>query len=338
MMTLRFVSAILGLTIEVFMRKIQFTLSAILSILLVLDACTTSTTIPTATVVPSQELSPSPIPARTATVVPSQKPSASPTTVRTATAVSSQEPSATATPTKEPPLVTPVESAFAEGNPTAAPLDDIIKSHTVTFETPDGATIAGELYGSGKTAVIFSVMGNCKPGWREFAWLTAAQGLMALTYQWRDCGPSGPTNETELIQNFVNDARGAINFVRGQGAEKIILAGASLGGVASAKLAIESQASGIIMFASPLQIPGSDFKIEEADLNTAIPKLFLTAKEDYVVPLDSSRALYDIAAQPKEWQTYPGNEHGTELFDTDIGQEVQMRILAFILETASATP
>jgi len=178
-------------------------------------------------------------------------------------------------------------------------------------------------------------MGSCKPGWREFAWLTASQGLMALTYPWRDCGPSGPTNEAALIQNFVNDARGAINFVRSQGAEKIILAGASLGGLASAKLAIESQASGIIVFASPLQIPRSDFKIEAAELNTDIPKLFLTAENDPVVSLDASRALYDLAAEPKEWQAYPGNEHGTELFETEVGEEVQQRILRFILEIAS---
>jgi alpha-beta hydrolase superfamily lysophospholipase len=245
--------------------------------------------------------------------------------------VPSQEPSRTSA----PPPITPVESAFAPGNPTAAPLEDILRSHTVTFDTPDGATITGELYGSGKTAVIFSVMGNCQPGWREFAQLTAAQGLMALTYQWRDCGPAGPTDEAKLIQNFVNDARGAIGFVRARGAEEIILAGASLGGVASAKLAIEAQASGIIVFASPRQIPRSDFKVEAEELNTDIPKLFLTAEEDYVVPLKDSRALYDLAAEPKEWQTYPGNEHGTELFETDLGEEVQLRILQFILEIAS---
>jgi esterase/lipase len=160
---------------------------------------------------------------------------------------------------------------------------------------------------------------------------------MALTYPWRDCGPSGPTSEAALVQNFLNDARGAINFVRDQGAEKIILAGASLGGVAVAKLAIESQASGIIVFASPLEIPGWDFRIEAAELNTEIPKLFLTAENDSVVPLSSSRALYDLAAEPKEWQSYPGNEHGTDLFSTAIGEEVQLRILEFILETVSPT-
>lgn len=281
------------------MNRLPFAPALFLLLLLILNACTTATAI-------------------------------APTT----TPIRIPEPS----PTGEVFLITPVESAFAPGNPTAAPLDDIIKSHTVTFETPDGASIKGELYGSGKTAVIFSVMGNCKPGWREFAQLTAAQGLMALTYPWRDCGSSGPTNEAELMRNFVNDARGAVNFVRDRGAEKIILAGASLGGVASAKLAIESQASGIIVFASPLQIPGSDFKIEAAELDTGIPKLFLTAEQDSVVTLDASRALYDIAAEPKEWQTYPGTAHGTDLFDTNVGEEVQKRILEFILETASAAP
>jgi pimeloyl-ACP methyl ester carboxylesterase len=249
-----------------------------------------------------------------------------------------------ATPTPVPPSptvaslpVTPVESAFAPGNPTAAPLDEIIEAHTVTFETPDGATITGELYGSGTTAVVFSVMGNCRPGWRELAQQTAAQGLMAFTYTWRDCGPGGPVNERDLIQNFVNDARGAIDYVRQQGAEKVILAGASLGGLASAKLAIEANVSGLIIFASPVEIARWDFTIEAEDLNIDIPKLFLTAEEDSVVPLASSQALYDLAAEPKEWQTYPGTAHGTDLFEKDYGEEAARRILEFILSVHTSS-
>src|SRR5688500_81473 len=98
--------------------------------------------------------------------------SAAPAATRTATPVPRQE----ASPTAETLIITPVESAFVPGDPTAAPLADILASHAVTFDTEDGATINGELYGTGKTAVIFSVMGNCKPGWRELAQLTAAQG------------------------------------------------------------------------------------------------------------------------------------------------------------------
>lgn len=255
---------------------------------------------------------------------------AAPTAIQTATLVPSQTPS----PTDEPLPITPVESAFAPG-PTAAPLEDILATHAVIFDTPDGATITGALYGSGETAVVFSMMGNCRRGWEELAQRTAAQGLMALTYPWRDCGRTGPTDEAELIQNFVNDARGAVNFVRAQGAENIILAGASLGGLASAKLAIEAQASGLVIFASPVEIPGWDFGIDASDLNTEIPKLFLTTENDSVVPQRLSRELYDLAVEPKEWQTYPGYAHGTDLFDSEHGEEAGQRILQFILKVAS---
>jgi alpha-beta hydrolase superfamily lysophospholipase len=206
----------------------------------------------------------------------------------------------------------------------------------VTFKTPDGGSIKGELYGSGKTAVIFSVMGNCKPGWRELAQLTAAQGLMALTYQWRDCGPAGPVSDAQLIKNFVNDARGAISFVRDQGAENIILAGASLGGIASAKLAVDSRASGLIIFASPQKIPNYDFSIATSDLDVNVPKLFITAENDSVVPADESRKMYEMAAEPKEWQSYPGTAHGTDVFKTESGRQAQERILAFILSIAKS--
>ena len=252
------------------------------------------------------------------TVAPTELPVASPAPSPTSTAIP----------------VTPVESAYAPGDPTTAPLEEIIDSHAVTFETPDGATITGELYGSGKTAVIFSVMGNCKPGWRELAQQTAAQGLMALTYQWRDCGPAGPVSDAQLIKNFVNDARGAISFVRDQGADNVILAGASLGGIASAKLAIESGASGLIIFASPSKIPNFDFVIDATDLDVNIPKLFITAETDSIVPADESRKMYEMAAEPKEWQTYPGTSHGTDVFKTKSGREAQDRILAFILSIA----
>ncbi|HET6597932.1 MAG TPA: alpha/beta fold hydrolase [Anaerolineales bacterium] len=248
----------------------------------------------------------------------------------TTTSVPSQEPS----PTHVAVAVTPLESAFAPENPTAAPTDDILAFHSVSFETPDGATIAGELYGSGETAIIFSVMGNCKPGWQDLAQLTAAQGRMALTYPWRGCRESGFSEQDEL-QKFVDDARGAIDFVRGQGAEKIILAGASLGGLASAKLAMESGASGLIVVASPPSIPEWDFEIEAADLTTDIPKLFITAENDPTVPATATRELYELAAEPKEWQTYPENKHGTDIFETESGEAMQARILEFILRIAA---
>ena len=272
------------------MKKLSFVFCLSFSLMLVLNACGAVAPIPSATSLPSQEPSP----------------------------------------TLESIPVTPVESAFAEGDPTMVPLEDNI----VTFSTSDGATITGELYGSGNIAVIFSVMGNCTPGWREFAQLTAAQGYLALTYQWRGCKANSA--DKVLIRKFVEDARAAIAFARSQGAERIILAGASLGGCASAKLAAESGASGLIVLASPPAIPQWDFEIQSVDLNTEIPKLFITAENDDTVASEDTHALYELAAEPKDWQTYPGSAHGTELFEGEHRSAVQIRILEFIQGIGSA--
>lgn len=206
----------------------------------------------------------------------------------------------------------------------------------ITFTTPDGADIPARLYGSGDTVVIFSVMGNCKRGWEDMAELVAQHGMTALTYQWRGCRESGNAVDSEL-RKFVDDLRGAIQYVRDQGAKKIILAGASLGGVASAKLAVEASPDGLIVVAAPREIADWDFEIGLGDVNIDMPKLFITAENDRVVPMEKSRELFDLVAEPKEWQTYPGTAHGTDLFDTESGHAMQSRILEFILMIAANT-
>ena len=223
------------------------------------------------------------------------------------------------------PTVTP--EPVPASTPTAAPSPD---SHSITFTTPDGATLDGHLRGAGSTAVIFSVMGNCKQGWTELAEDVAQHGMLSLTYLWRGCRPNG-TVDDGLIQNFVDDTRGAINFMREQGATRIVLVGASLGGCASAKLLVESGASGLIVLASPPEISQWGFQIDAADLQTAAPKLFITAENDSDVDMRSTRELYDLSAEPKEWQTYPGRAHGTDLFETNNHDAVQQRIIEFIL-------
>lgn len=217
---------------------------------------------------------------------------------------------------------------------TPSPAPAMKAPEVVTFTTPDDAILEGTLYGTGDVAVIFSVMGNCKRGWENMADLVAKHGMMALTYQWRGCREAGGAVDSEL-RKFVDDLRGAIQFMREQGAEKIILAGASLGGVASAKLAVETSPNGLIIVASPREIEDWNFEITLGDVNIDMPKLFITAENDSVVSMERSRELFDLVAEPKEWQTYPGTAHGTDLFETESGVAMQERILAFILAIAS---
>jgi hypothetical protein len=88
------------------------------------------------------------------------------------------------------------------------------------------------------------------------------------------------------------------------------------------------------VIASPAEIPQWGFQIEAGDVNTDIPKLFITAENDDTVEPSKMRALFELGAEPKEWKTYPGRAHGTDLFETENGAELQNQILSFILAIA----
>jgi pimeloyl-ACP methyl ester carboxylesterase len=233
----------------------------------------------------------------------------------TATPVPVRTASPTAIPSAtEPPIVSP-----------AAP-------QAVVITTPDGASLTGTLYGAGAAAVIFSPMGDCVGDWAYLAEQAAANGLAALTFQWRACEPGGV--DGDLLRQVVDDLRAVVAFVRAGGAGRVILVGASLGGVASARLLAESEAAGLVVVAAPAEVPSLNVSVSAADLAGSAPKLFITAEDDDVVPAGATQALFDLAADPKTWETYLGRAHGTHLFATDNGPAVQQLILAFILQAA----
>ncbi len=231
-------------------------------------------------------------------------------------------------------VATPTSAPLSAPDPTAAPSTPSGAVQAVTFETPDGATIPAQLYGSGDTAIVFSVMGDCRQGWTDFARTAADQGFRALTFEWRGCH-TDPNNES-LLKRFLDDTRGAIDYVRGQGASSIILVGASLGGVASARLAAESQASALVAVSSPDRIEPWGVQVERADVGGSIPKLFVASDDDPVVPASATRALHDLAAEPRQWLTYPGRAHGIELFAGESGPEFEQALLTFLLEVRGA--
>jgi uncharacterized protein len=256
--------------------------------------------------------------------VPAIPPTPIPTTVPTASPAASTTPQPSAIP------ITPTSAATAS---VPAPTIAANNARLVQIPTTNNATVFAEQLGNGPTAVIFAVMGNCSPGWTQLAEAAADQGFWVLTYRWQAC--KGTRIDNQKIRLFVEDARAVIQYVREQGARKIILVGASLGGCASAALLAESQADGLIVIASPATIPAWDFQISAENLASPAPKLFITAEDDSVVPATATRALYELASEPRSWQTYPGTAHGTDLFTTEHGQALQEQILGFLQAIAS---
>ncbi|MBI5568289.1 MAG: dienelactone hydrolase family protein [Chloroflexi bacterium] len=230
--------------------------------------------------------------------------------------------------------VPPTRPAPAE---TAAPTPVINASRVVSFTTADGARLYGTLYGRGTTAVIFSTMGaQQQDTWAKMAQAAADAGYLALTYNFRFW-----VSETRIQDNLrayiADDLRAAIAFVREQGATQIVLAGASLGGMATAKVAGEAQAAAVIIMASPLSAKGLTVRIEDSELQSlTMPKLFVSAERDAVVAPAEARRTYDQSPEPKEIYLYPGTAHGTELFETEHAADLIQRLLAFISRHTAA--
>src|ERR1044071_7133484 len=77
--------------------------------------------------------------------------------------------------TPKPATTAPPEATQAE---TASP--------EVGFTAADGVQLKGRIFGSGRTAVILSNMGDNDPGpWEGFAPELAAKGYLVMTYSFR---------------------------------------------------------------------------------------------------------------------------------------------------------
>jgi dienelactone hydrolase len=186
------------------------------------------------------------------------------------------------------------------------------------------------VYGAGKTAGIFSTMGeHHQDTWADMAQTVAAQGYLAFTYDFRFWQADGSING-DLRDHAADDLQAAIAYIRQQGAQQIVLVGASLGGMAALDVADEVAPTAVIILAAPLnETFFPTLHTTAADIQAiTVPILFLGSEEEEFAP--DIQQMYDLASAPKEIQLYPGQAHGTELFATLYSDELSAKILSFI--------
>lgn len=179
----------------------------------------------------------------------------------------------------------------------------------VTFRSADGVTLRGHLWAGGPTAVVFSHMyGTTESIWFDLAGVLAAQGYTVLTFDFRGVGRS---SGRLVIAQVYRDTLAAAQFIRARGPQRIILAGASMGGTASIVAAGHTKVDGLIVIASGLRFRGLDVRPQLGALR--MPKLFIVGSQD--APFNQSvRTMYDLAPQPKRVLVVPTALHGTYMF------------------------
>lgn len=167
----------------------------------------------------------------------------------------------------------------------------------------------GKLYGSGEHGIIFSNMDtNNQSEWTPVISKMVSDDYMILTYnyyQYED-------DQSGILEN-------AISFLKASGAKKIILIGASRGGVASLKVSAKTTMKdcivGVVALSAPIEYEGTVFYSNDELCRIEIPKLLINSESDDGA--DDTRKMYELFKRPKEMILYPGAAHGTELFDEE---------------------
>lgn len=172
--------------------------------------------------------------------------------------------------------------------------------------TNTGRTTEGRLYGGGPRAVILSNMNtNDQDEWRPLLDPLLSKGFMVLTYDYID----PRSDQWEVLED-------ALTFIRSQGAERIVLIGASRGGVTSMQVLARSDTTddvvGAAAISAPVEHEGAVFFDDEELKGIRQPKLLINCEGDECAW--GTRRMYELILEPKEMTFYPGDAHGTEIF------------------------
>jgi pimeloyl-ACP methyl ester carboxylesterase len=233
------------------------------------------------------------------------------------------------------PTVTPVAPSATAALPTAtalapSPTPQQVRAGKVSLVAEDGVKLSGTVFmGEEKKdiGVVLAHMGAHdadQRSWTSFAQYIAQWGFGALTFNFRE-----DRSKLDL------DVRAAVKFLRGMGYPRIVCMGASMGGTASLKAAVDTDLAGVVVISS-LWTTGSGstggaLVVSRQDLaRLTLPKLFVTTDKDGNGVPATMKAMYGAAPEPKALKIFPGTVHGTDIFATPQRDEFRDLLVAFL--------
>jgi fermentation-respiration switch protein FrsA (DUF1100 family) len=207
----------------------------------------------------------------------------------------------------------------------------------VEIRTDDGVTLVAWVIPSEHSSDPWLLIchgngGNISEAGRPFHYAgLRGLGLNLLAFDYRGYGESeGKPTEPGLYR----DAEAAYRYLRDTldaAPDRIVIFGHSLGSAVAVELAGRVPASGLILdgaltsvtdrgqelypFVPVRWIAGSRYAAIEKIGNLRLPKLFLHARGDEVIPIAHGRRLFEAAPPPKEFVALEGG-HG-DAFDVD---------------------
>lgn len=239
--------------------------------------------------------------------------------------------------------VTLAAAAAVADAPGAGTVHDCVNGNGLWFRAADGTRLVGHRFGGkrpgARTVVVLAHMSEgdlCV--WVPYARRLAAKGFFAFPFDFRGHGFSeGQENHSKVAA----DIAAAVRAVRGLGGRKVVLVGASLGGIGAVVAApkLRPPVQGIVSVSGPAAIAG-ELNARPAAPRLRVPTLYLAAARDQNGPYDfaaDAQELYDATGtSEKRIEVVPGALHGTFLVDGSA--RVRAALERFLRRPAAAVP
>jgi predicted alpha/beta-hydrolase family hydrolase len=199
------------------------------------------------------------------------------------------------------------------------PLGSTEGSKEITFESTDGVTLSGRLFGpdEGSAGVVLAHMfPSDQSAWYFFANRLGEQGYRVITFDFRGYCPGGDAGCSEGEKNIPaiwQDVEGAVEALRSEGTTRLALVGASMGGTASLIVAsrMGKDIDAVITLSAPPSFQGLGVRPEDLAEVTAA-KLFIAGNED-TAAAQAVDAFYGQTLQPKRPVILTTGDHGTDI-------------------------
>jgi pimeloyl-ACP methyl ester carboxylesterase len=226
---------------------------------------------------------------------------------------------------------------------TSSPSHACVQKDELWFRAADGTKLVGHRFGGKRpgrrTAVVLGHMSEgdlCS--WAPYARRLAAKGFFVFPFDLRG---HGFAEGVEDHSKAALDMRAAVRAVRGLGARRIVVGGASLGGIAALVAApgIRPPVQGVVSVSGPAAISGV-LNARTAVPRLSTPALYIAAEQDQNGPYDfaaEARELHDATGTTeKRLELVPGALHGTFLVDGSA--RVRRLLERFLRDPAAAVP
>jgi pimeloyl-ACP methyl ester carboxylesterase len=171
--------------------------------------------------------------------------------------------------------------------------------------------------------------------WYETAAALADDGYRVLTFNLRGYCPGGDAGCSEGekdVDRADQDLTAAVAYLREQGVDRVGLLGASIGGLASLIVASrESDGVRVVITLSAPETLGRLGVSPEMLATATAAKLYVAGAGDGTAA-SSAESMYNASTQPKRFELFTTDAHGTDLLGSNQGARVRDLIDAWLAQ------